>query len=192
MNALKEWATIVKALEQGDQTIILRKGGIMETASGFKLESKEFLLFPTFEHQEPKHIKPEYNKYLQQVIKQQNDETSDVATQTKYNTITSYAQVLAQADIASQKQISQLSDLHIWSESYIKQRQDWMPQKPIKAVFLKVFKIESPIQIPMKPEYKGCKSWIDTNADTQTSKKQVLSQSSIDSKLDKFKEITTL
>ena len=33
MDALKEWATVVKALEQGKQTVILRKGGILETAS---------------------------------------------------------------------------------------------------------------------------------------------------------------
>ena len=35
MNGLKEWATVVKALEYGKQTVILRKGGILETASGF-------------------------------------------------------------------------------------------------------------------------------------------------------------
>ena len=49
MNGLKEWATVVKALELGKQTVILRKGGILETASGFNIESKEFLLFPTWE-----------------------------------------------------------------------------------------------------------------------------------------------
>jgi len=49
MDALKEWATVVKALENGDQTIILRKGGILETSSGFKIESKKFFLFPTYE-----------------------------------------------------------------------------------------------------------------------------------------------
>ena len=37
MDALKEWATVVKALEQGKQTVILRKGGILETASGFNI-----------------------------------------------------------------------------------------------------------------------------------------------------------
>ena len=45
MNGLKEWATVVKALENGKQTVILRKGGILETDSGFNVESKEFLLF---------------------------------------------------------------------------------------------------------------------------------------------------
>ena len=46
MNALKEWATVVKALEQGKQTVILRKGGILETASGFnKISSYAEVLF---------------------------------------------------------------------------------------------------------------------------------------------------
>jgi len=52
MNALKEWATIVNALENGDQTVLLRKGGILEDSSGFVVESEKFFLFPTFEHQE--------------------------------------------------------------------------------------------------------------------------------------------
>ena len=42
MDGLKEWATVVKALEQGKQTVLLRKGGILETASGFNIESKKF------------------------------------------------------------------------------------------------------------------------------------------------------
>ena len=68
MNALKEWATVVKALEQGKQTVILRKGGILETASGFNIESKKFFLFPTWEHQETKHVKPEFHNFLTDVL----------------------------------------------------------------------------------------------------------------------------
>ena len=29
MNALKEWATVVNALENGNQTVLLRKGAIL-------------------------------------------------------------------------------------------------------------------------------------------------------------------
>ena len=42
MNTLKEWATVVNALESGEQTVILRKGGILETDSGFTIENKKF------------------------------------------------------------------------------------------------------------------------------------------------------
>ena len=93
MNALKEWATIVKALENGKQTIILRKGGILETASGFEIIAKKFLLFPTWEHQEIKHVKPEYHNLLNQTL--------DNKPKEGYNTITSIAEVLDHKDISS-------------------------------------------------------------------------------------------
>ena len=91
MNGLKEWATIIKALENGKQTIILRKGGILETASGFNVESKKFLLFPTWEHQETKHVKPEFHGFLKNVLDNKPDEG--------FNKISSYAEVLDEKDI---------------------------------------------------------------------------------------------
>ncbi|MGI0069964.1 MAG: DUF1802 family protein, partial [Nitrosopumilaceae archaeon] len=60
MKALKEWATVVKALENGNQTVLLRKGGILEAASGFTLEAKKFALFPTYEHQDNASLKSPY------------------------------------------------------------------------------------------------------------------------------------
>jgi hypothetical protein len=178
MDALKEWATVVKALEAGDQNIILRKGGILETASGFKLESKKFLLFPTFEHQSLKNLKMEFQGYLEKVKKN--------IPSNGHNKISSYAEVIAEADLSSEDKINSLSPLHIWSDSYIKERMDWMPEKPIKAVFLKVFKIPEK-QISLKDEYQGCKSWININEDL-ASGEPVLSESELQSKLKKFKE----
>jgi len=64
MKALKEWATVVKALENGNQTVLLRKGGILETDSGFKVESIRFALFPTYEHQDNASLKSQYYQYL--------------------------------------------------------------------------------------------------------------------------------
>lgn len=178
MEALKEWAAVVKALENGDQTVILRKGGILETASGFNVESKQFLLFPTFEHQELKNVKYPFQKYLDQV---QNNKPKNGT-----NIITSYAQVLDECDVSSQEKINSLSDFHIWSDSYIQERKNWMPDKPMKAVFLQVFKIPKR-EIPIKPEYQGCKSWININEDLPAGQ-SVLSNDEINSKLKKFKE----
>ena len=56
--ALKEWAVVVKALEDGEQYILFRKGGILDP--GFSVESSEFLLFPTFEHQTKEYLKENY------------------------------------------------------------------------------------------------------------------------------------
>jgi len=179
MDALKEWAVIVKALEKGEQTIILRKGGILETASGFKVESKRFALFPTFEHQDLKNLKPQFHKYLEEV--------KQFSPQNQYNILTSYAEVIDEKDIESEDTISALAPFHIWSDSYIKERRNWIPEKPIKVVFLKVYKIPE-IKIPIKPEYQGCKSWININEDILTGK-PVLNDEQLYSKLQKYRRI---
>ena len=179
MNALKEWATIVKALENGKQTIILRKGGILETASGFEIIAKKFLLFPTWEHQEIKHVKPEYHNLLNQTL--------DNKPKEGYNTITSIAEVLDHKDISSNKIIDDLSSFHIWSDEYIKERINWMPEKPLKAIFLKV-SIFPQIEIPLESDFEGCKSWIELNSN-QDSGQSVLTDQEIEVGLKKFKEI---
>ncbi|CDI04833.1 DUF1802 family protein [Candidatus Nitrosotenuis uzonensis] len=181
MNALKEWATVVRALESGEQTVLLRKGGILETASGFVIESKKFLLFPTYEHQAFDNIKPQFHAHLEFV-------KNHVPPQGT-NTIASYAEVLAESDIKSEKTIGRLADFHIWSDSYVKTRMGWMPQKAMKAIFLKTYRIPD-ITITLKPEYQGCKSWIDINANLESGR-PVLGESEIASRLEKFKEIVS-
>ena len=85
MAALKEWAVVCKALEEGRQILLLRKGGIMEYRQGFKVKHNKFLLFPTFEHQSKESIQPNYLSMLYSVL--QNTPTNGK------NKITSYAQV---------------------------------------------------------------------------------------------------
>ena len=179
MNALKEWATVIKALEQGKQTVILRKGGILETASGFNIESKKFFLFPTWEHQETKHVKPEFQNFLKDVLNKKPVQG--------FNKITSYAEILFEKDIDSMDIINELSSFHVWSNSYIEERKNWMPEKPMKVVFLKAVKIPE-FDLPLQPEFQGCKSWIEINSNFQEGK-SALENNEIEQRLQKFKEI---
>jgi hypothetical protein len=160
---------------------LLRKGGILETASGFVVESKKFLLFPTFEHQSYANLKPQFHKYLDYV--KQNMPTNG------QNKITSYAEVIAEADLRSDQKINQLSEFHVWSDSYIKARINWMPDKATKAIFLKTYKVPG-FEIPLKDEYHGCKSWIDINAKLDSGK-PVMDETELSSKLERFMEITS-
>jgi hypothetical protein len=179
MHALKEWATVVKALEEGKQTVILRKGGILETASGFNIESKKFFLFPTWEHQETKHVKPEFHEFLNSVLNKKPEEG--------FNKISSYAEILFEKDIESNNVINNLSSFHVWSDSYIQERRNWMPEKPMKAVFLKIIKIPE-FNLPLQPEFSGCKSWIELNSNFQEGE-LALKDNKIEERLQKFKEI---
>src|SRR5207237_5562740 len=160
MKALKEWATVVKALENGNQTILLRKGGILETA-GFNVESKKFLLFPTYEHQDNASLKSQYYGYLAEARENKPKEGT--------NRITSFAEVVEEKDLGLMEKIEDLTSFHIWSDSYIIERMNWMPEKPMKIMFLKVFKI-NPIEVPIIPDYHGCKSWIELNVNPESGK----------------------
>ena len=178
MKALKEWATVVQALENGNQTVLLRKGGILET-TGFNVESKKFLLFPTYEHQDNVSLKSQYYGYLADVRENKPKEGT--------NRIASFAEVVEEKDLDSMEKIEDLTSFHIWSDSYIVERMNWMPEKPMKIMFLKVFKI-NPIEVPILPDYHGCKSWIELNVNPESGK-SVLSDTEFQQKLSEFRRI---
>jgi len=179
MKALKEWATVVKALENGNQTVLLRKGGILDTASGFNVESKKFLLFPTYEHQDNASLKSQYYGYLADARENKPKEGT--------NRITSFAEVVEEKDLGLMEKIEDLTSFHIWSDSYIIERMNWMPEKPMKIMFLKVFKI-NPIEVPIIPDYQGCKSWIELNVNPESGK-SVLSDAELQQNLSEFRRI---
>ncbi len=148
MKSLKEWAGVIRALGDGSQTNLLRKGGLLDTPSGFQIASDKFLLFPTFEHQQTTHIKPQFSHYL------------DTTNPSKDNiSITLCAKVVSHADI-TQVQALAFSDFHIWSDEFVKMRAQWKPDNLFKVMLLRVYRI-APVTIPYLPEYKGCRSWID-------------------------------
>lgn len=177
MKSLKEWAAVIRALESGDQTVTLRKGGILDAASGFNVESRKFLLFPTWEHQKEAHVRPEFRRHLR--------DAEANAPRDGFNMITSYAEALAELNVQDDDTAERLSKLHIWSESYVRARAEWMPSKSLKAVFLKVRRIP-PIEVPLLPEHGGCRSWLDINANVPEGE-PVLEESTLNSQLDTFR-----
>ena len=50
--AFKEWSVVCAALGNGEQSLILRKGGIQELSGGFQVSHREFWLYPTKFHQQ--------------------------------------------------------------------------------------------------------------------------------------------
>src|SRR3954453_990960 len=79
--ALKEWAIVCKAIEDGKQVLLFRKGGIMEYRNGFELKHKVFFLFPTFEHQSIDSIQNEYREELEVLKQRQRQQQQKDITQ---------------------------------------------------------------------------------------------------------------
>src|SRR5688500_2331176 len=63
--ALKEWSSVIAALDQSHQIFLLRKGGIVEQKRGFEVRHKSFLLYPSFEHQHALSLKAEFRHLAQ-------------------------------------------------------------------------------------------------------------------------------
>lgn len=152
MAALKEWAVVCKALEEGRQILLLRKGGIMEYRQGFKVKHNRFLLFPTFEHQSKESIQPNYLSMLYSVL--QNTPTNGK------NKITSYAQVVDIKEVSDKSILRKLEKYHIWNDRYVNIRMNYNSKRPMNIILLRVYKMDNPIEVDVKSEWAGCTSWI--------------------------------
>jgi hypothetical protein len=171
--ALKEWAIVCKAAEDGNQVLLFRKGGIMEYRNGFELKHKNFFLFPTFEHQSMESIREEYKKEFENLTKQheQKDLNSAAPNDTQVSpntaTINSFVEISYFNEINDINKLEKLEKFHIWNLDYVKMRFNYNPKKPLFLVLLRTYKLKDAIKIHNKPEWSGCKSWIQIDLKDQ-------------------------
>jgi len=156
MLALKEWSIVCRALEEAKQSILLRKGGILEYKKGFEINQKIFLLYPTLEHQSKEYLRSNYLQEFELFLK-----GNDSVVQDKSNIIRILARIEAKQEFHDQTILSKLQKYHIWNEKYVNMRMRYNPKKPVNALLLRVYKLPEPIPISVNPKWAGCKSWID-------------------------------
>jgi hypothetical protein len=153
ISALKEWAIVCKGLEEGRQTILLRKGGIMERKRGFELRHNDFYILPTYEHQSRDLLQQEYADKFELILHHKPPDD--------LNTIYLYAKVIFITETFSRKMLHELHDFHIWNEKYINARMDYNPEKPLSIILLRVYRLNKALNVALSPQQAGCRSWID-------------------------------
>ncbi|GIQ69893.1 DUF1802 family protein [Xylanibacillus composti] len=152
--ALKEWAAAVKALEQGKQMLLMRKGGIAEETRDFQLQSRYFSLFPTYEHQKQHLIKEADRHILDATLEEWPKDESRWP-------ITIVAEAVEDLLIHDANELQKLQDEHIWTESFAEERLRWKKTQPLHVLVLRAHRLREPIFLPMLEQYGGCKSWIE-------------------------------
>jgi hypothetical protein len=155
MHALKEWAIVVRAVEEGKQLILFRKGGILD--DGFSVESDQFLLYPTFEHQSREYVKDEYKDEFDRLVR---DSDRSVVT------VRSLARVYAYYESSSIERLLRLSRFHILNDAFINYRMQWNRERPVSIMLIQPYLLDEPLIIPDKHKYYGCKSWIRLEMNT--------------------------
>lgn len=152
MQALKEWAVVCRAMEQGRQTVLLRKGGILEFRQGFEVKHDKFMMFPTYEHQAKESLQLDYAAHLNEVLKEQPPADQNI--------IKSYAEAMLVKEITDISVLKKLEKYHIWNESYVNARMAYNPKKPMSVILVRTFVLDNPITVENRQEWAGCKSWI--------------------------------
>lgn len=150
--AFKEWAVVCKALAEGSQALILRKGGIAERGGRFMPEHSRFWLYPTYVHQQAGGIKAGAAPLLQRTE----------AEQPPIGTIRlqHFAEVSGVFFVRHLEDALALDQLHIWSDATIRQRFNYR-EPGLYVLPVRVFRITGPIEFPENPAYEGCKTWVD-------------------------------
>ena len=151
--ALKEWAVTERALAQGRQILLLRKGGIHEEGKDFRVIHPEFLLYPTYEHQREELLQPEYQPGLQALLAEPRNED-----QINFSHWVKVEEII---EVSEQEKVDHLSAHHIWTNAYAQSRLHWKPMLPLSVLLLRVYRMEQPVTVPFLPEYQGCTSWVD-------------------------------
>lgn len=152
--AFKEWSAIVEALGSGQQTIILRKGGISEGRGGFDAaRAGRFWLFPTRFHAQREKTKPAAARFF-------TDDPDAAPT----ITLRYYADIVRHAFLADWPAVAALDPHHFWTEAAVREKYDWARPPGLHAFVVRVRRLDTPVSLPLSPEMGGCKSWIDLPA----------------------------
>lgn len=151
-HAFKEWAIAVEALTKGKTILLLRKGGIKEENNRFEVAYRQILLYPTYEHQKPQLLKPEYRDRVTEVASGWHPQTVPIK---------SWAHITDILQLTEAETLAALEPYHIWNETLSRDRFQWKPKQPLYLLLLRVYRLPETINLPYRDEYGGCRSWID-------------------------------
>ena len=141
-----------RALEAGRQSVLLRKGGIIEETRDFSLVEKCFLFYPTFEHQDLDSVQEPYREWFRETLASRPPD--DIVR------ISSWAEVTDLFLTHDLDALLRLADLYAWSHDYIRMRMAYKPRKPMNVVVVRTWKLREPVDVPVLEHFAGCKSWV--------------------------------
>jgi hypothetical protein len=140
---------VCRALETGRQIMLLRKGGIYESAGEFEVEHRQFVLFPTYLHQNPKMLKAEMHGEYQPHSAEPAKITLSLA-----------AEVTEIIRLQDRRQMDALDAEHIWTPALIDMRYNYRPENPLYLLLVRAYRLPRPVTVDNTPAYAGCKSWV--------------------------------
>lgn len=149
---LKEWAVTVDAIASGEQTLLLRKGGIREDGKHFKIEHEQFFLYPGHFHEGEALLKPEKRELLKKSELEDFESVVELAV---------FAEIEEVIEVSTAEEVKALGQFHIWSDEFAEKRFNWKPLHPLNLIVIRAHLLQQPQALLVMPEYGGCKSWVE-------------------------------
>jgi hypothetical protein len=143
---LKEWAIVCEAMGRGEQSVMLRKGGIAEGRAGFAFRHSEFFLFPTFFHEQLGRT-----RLTDPEIPQERGGEIEIRF---------FARVVAVKEITSWEMVAALEPLHILQQSVVRERFDYDDRPGLHVALVRAFRLEPRWTFRNLARYGGCRSWV--------------------------------
>ena len=158
--ALKEWAMVCRALADGRQTLLIRKGGIEDIKSGFQMSHQNFWLFPTYIHQNAADLVPGVRAEFAEVQRTQP------AAGTIF--IDLYAVAEDVVKVVDLDRLRLLDDCHILSWDCVASRFHYRNKPGVHVITLRVYRLPTAFALQNTPDYDGCVSWVDLDTTLRT------------------------
>jgi hypothetical protein len=154
----KEWSLVCDALGRGEQSIILRKGGIAEGREGFSFRHREFFLFSTFFHEQVAEVRMA---------------SADLPVAGDTIAIRWYAKTERALRIDSLEIVEALAPLHILTPEVVRERFGYKDEG-LHVAFLRVFEILPSWIGQNEKRFAGCRSWVDLPSPPEMKRRPVM------------------
>jgi hypothetical protein len=154
MLALKEWQPIVWACGNCNQTVLFRKGGILDSRFQIRGTTNEemYAFFPTTFHSDSSMLKPS-------LTVQQNKDVKDLPEiSIDYVFRITGSWYSYDPDIGEK-----LDDFHVYGPGFFRTRLQYKPEKPLTILEIQTYALDDPIIIRNIDALWGCFSWLNLN-----------------------------
>jgi len=150
--AFKEWAGVCDAMIEGRQSVIIRKGGITESAGPgqFDPEHREFWLYPTWVHQAEQGLRSGSGTPVR----------AQPAGHEGSISIGGFVCIDLFARVDSERSVSSLEEFHIFTAETILKRFHY--RRPgFWVLSARVWRRDPAYTVAKAPDQAGCKTWVE-------------------------------
>jgi len=156
--AFKEWQLVAEAIASGEQSILLRKGGISEGKAGFQWLHERFFLFPSRFHEQVEQVTPLPDGSLRSFASQPGLAEDDIV-------FSVYVETLASGRITDWEEVLRLAPYHIWREEIVRERFEWGEEPGLAWATIRAWRMDPPWILKDRATFGGCRSWFGLPAD---------------------------